>query len=238
MKSIINGRVSSKRRIFFLIIIGVVVAGVLFYLFIRDKEDKDLFIKVSGNIEATEADVGFKVAGRIVSRLFEEGDWVEKGKILAEVVREAKPKRILEVGTLIGYFAILMAKELEADAHLTTIEIHADEARSARQNIKKAQVLPTIDAIVGNAIKVLPKLSEKFDVVFIDAEKTQYREYLRLIENRLHKGSTIVVDNAGIFADEMKDYLDHVKSSGNYRSEYVPVGEDGLEVSEIGRAHV
>jgi HlyD family secretion protein len=73
------------RRIFFLILIGVVVAGVLFYLFIRDEEGKDLFIKVSGNIEATEADVGFKVAGRIVSRLFQEGDWVEKGKILAKL---------------------------------------------------------------------------------------------------------------------------------------------------------
>jgi len=155
----------------------------------------------------------------------------ERGKILAEVVREAKPKRILEVGTLVGYSAILMANELEADAHLTTIEIHADEARLARQNIKKAHVLPTIDVIVGTALKVLPKLSDKFDLVFIDAEKTEYREYLRLIESALHKGSIIVADNAGVFADQMKDYLDYVRHSNKYKSKYVPIGEDGLEVS-------
>jgi predicted O-methyltransferase YrrM len=154
-----------------------------------------------------------------------------RGKILAEVVREAKPKTILEVGTLIGYSTILMAKELEADAHLTTIEIHADEARLARQNIKKAQVLPTIDVIADNAIKILPRLSGEFDLVFIDAEKTEYREYLRLVENKLHKGSIIVADNAGIFADQMKDFLDYVRHSGKYKSKYVPVGEDGLEVS-------
>jgi len=155
----------------------------------------------------------------------------DRGKILAEVVREAKPKRILEVGTLIGYSAILMAKELGADAHLTTIEIHADEARLARQNIRKAQVLPTINIIVGNAIKVLPQLTEMFDLIFIDAEKTEYREYLRLIEDKLHKGSIIVADNAGIFADQMKDFLDYVRHSSKYKSKYVPVGEDGLEVS-------
>ena len=155
----------------------------------------------------------------------------DRGKILAEVVRETKPKKILEIGTLIGYSAILMAKELEADAHLTTIEIRAKEARLARQNIKKAQVLPIINVIVGNALQVLRKLPGKFDLVFIDAEKTEYREYLRLIENKLHKGSIIVADNAGIFADQMKDFLDYVRHSSKYKSKYVPVGEDGLEVS-------
>jgi predicted O-methyltransferase YrrM len=52
-----------------------------------------------------------------------------------------------------------------------------------------------------------------------------------LVEGKLHKGSVIVADNAGIFADEMRDYLDYVRSSGKYGSEYVPMGEDGLEVS-------
>jgi len=155
----------------------------------------------------------------------------KKGKVLQKVIRDIRPKRILEVGTLIGYSAVLIGKELESNAHFTTIEIHAEEARIARQNIKKAQIPPRVDVIVGDAIKVLPKLSGKFDMVFIDAEKTEYFAYLRLIEKRLHKGSVVVADNAGIFADQMKDYLDYVRSSGKYRSKYVPVGEDGLEVS-------
>lgn len=55
----------------------------------------------------------------------------ERGKILTDIIREIRPRRILEVGTLIGYSAVLMGNELGNDAHLTTIEIHADEARVA-----------------------------------------------------------------------------------------------------------
>jgi predicted O-methyltransferase YrrM len=138
---------------------------------------------------------------------------------------------VLEIGTLIGYSAILMAKELESGAHLTTIEIHADEAKKARENIKRAKIRATIDVIIGYAIKVVPKLKDKFDMVFIDAEKSEYRDYLRLVEDKLHKESVIVADNAGIFAHEMRDYLEYVRNSGKYSSRYVPVGEDGLEVS-------
>jgi predicted O-methyltransferase YrrM len=155
----------------------------------------------------------------------------DKGRVLARVIHEVKPKRVLEVGTLIGYSAILMAKELESDAHLITIEIHANEAELARANIKRAEVSPSIEVIVGDAIEVIPKLAGKFDMVFIDAEKTEYLDYLRLVERKLHRGSVVVADNAGIFADQMKDYLDYVRSSGRYRSEYVSFGEDGVEVS-------
>ena len=154
-----------------------------------------------------------------------------KGQVLAKIIHKTKPKRVLEIGTLIGYSAILMAKELESEAHLITIEIHVDEAKKARENIRRAEIRATIDVIVGDAIKVVPKLKDEFDMVFIDAEKSEYRDYLRLVEDKLHKGSVIVADNAGIFAHEMRDYLDYVRNSGKYSSRYVPVGEDGLEVS-------
>jgi caffeoyl-CoA O-methyltransferase len=137
----------------------------------------------------------------------------------------------LEVGTLIGYSAILIGKELESKARLITVEIQADEAEMARENIRRARVPATIDVIVGDAVEVIPKLTGKFDMVFIDADKTEYLEYLRLVEDKLHRGSVIVADNAGTLANEMKDYLDHVRSSGNFRSKYLPAGEDGLEVS-------
>lgn len=155
----------------------------------------------------------------------------EKGRILEEIIREVKPKRVLEVGTLIGYSAVLIGKELDTDARLITIEIHSDEAKIARENIKKAHIPPKVEVIVGNANDVLRKQSGKFDVVFIDAEKTEYLAYLCLIEKRLRKGSVVVADNAGIFADQMKEYLEYVRSSRKYSSRYVPVKEDGLEVS-------
>ena len=155
----------------------------------------------------------------------------DKGQVLVKVIRDSKPKRILEIGTLIGYSAILMAKELPADACLTTIEIHAGEAKLARENIEKAKLLPKIDVIVGDALEIIPKLTGKFDVVFIDAAKEEYYDYLKLIEKKLHKGSVVVADNAGIFADQMKKYLEYVRTSGRYTSEYKSFGEDGVEVS-------
>jgi len=155
----------------------------------------------------------------------------EKGKILAGVVRETRPKRVLEVGALIGYSAILIGKELDADAHIITIEIHEDEARMAEENIRLAGIRTKVDVLVGDAIKIIPTLKGSFDLVFIDAEKTEYYQYLKLVEGKLHKGSVVVADNAGIFADQMRDYLDYLRTSPKYSSKYVQVGEDGLEIS-------
>lgn len=155
----------------------------------------------------------------------------EKGRVLAEEVRKARPKRVLEVGTLIGYSAILMGKELDETAQLITIEIHAEEAETAEENIRKADIPPKVEVITGNALQVIPELTGCFDFVFIDAEKTEYIDYLRLAEDKLDEGTVIVADNAGIFAKQMKDYLDYVRTSGKYRSKYVPVGVDGMEIS-------
>jgi predicted O-methyltransferase YrrM len=155
----------------------------------------------------------------------------DKGQILIEVIRKTKPLRILEIGTLRGYSAILMAKELDSCAHIATIEIRVGEARRARENIERAKVLPKIDVIAGDAIRVLPQMTGKFDMVFIDGDKEEYSEYLRLIEGKLHKGSVVVADNAGVSAVQMRDYLGYVRSSGKYTSEYLPCGEDGVEVS-------
>ncbi|MCW4047917.1 MAG: O-methyltransferase [Candidatus Bathyarchaeota archaeon] len=155
----------------------------------------------------------------------------ERGKVLAEEVRKAEPKRVLEVGTLIGYSAILMGKELGKKARIITIENHPDEAKAAEENIRRANIPPKIQVITGDAVQVIPELRESFDFVFIDADKTQYFTYLRLAEDKLKKGAVIVADNAGMFARQMQDYLDYVRKSGKYHSRYVQVGDDGLEIS-------
>ena len=96
----------------------------------------------------------------------------KKGNILVKVIQEVKPKNILEVGTLIGYSAILMGKHLDKDVHLTSIEIHAEEAEIAKKNIARANIPPKIEVIVGDAKTIIPRLKGKFDLVFIDAAKT------------------------------------------------------------------
>jgi predicted O-methyltransferase YrrM len=155
----------------------------------------------------------------------------QKGRILARVVRDLKPKRVLEVGTLIGYSAILIGKNLGPDAHLITIEINANKAKIAEENINRARIPPKVEVIVGDAKEVMPTLKGPFDLVFLDAAKDEYLVYLRLAEGKLHKGSVVVADNAGTFADQMRDYLQYVRLSGKYESRYEPVGEDGLEIS-------
>ncbi len=85
--------------------------------------------------------------------------------------------------------------------------------------------------IVGNALNILPNLEGEFDLVFIDASKKEYIKYLKLIEDKLHKESVLVADNAGSFAEQMKDYLQYVRSSKKYKSRFVAVGNDGLEIT-------
>jgi predicted O-methyltransferase YrrM len=154
-----------------------------------------------------------------------------KGKILAEEIQKAKPQHVLEVGTLIGYSTILMGKELDDKAEIVTIEIHRDEAELAGKNIVRANIPAKVKIVTGDALLVIPTLMGKFDFAFIDAEKSEYFRYLKLAESKLRKGAVVFADNAGIFADQMEDYLDYVRHSGKYQSRFIQVGEDGVEIS-------
>ncbi len=155
----------------------------------------------------------------------------EKGKYLAEEIRKANPKRVLEVGTLVGYSTILMGREMTSDSEIVTIEIDKNEAVEAGHNVVEAGVAAKVKIVIGNAVDVIPVLDGSFDFAFIDAEKAQYLRYLKLVEPKLTKGAVVFADNAGIFADEMADYLNYVRSSGNYKSRYIQVGDDGVEIS-------
>jgi predicted O-methyltransferase YrrM len=115
---------------------------------------------------------------------------------------------------------------------LTSIEVNPDSAGRARGNIEKAGLAGKITVITGNAISVIPKLGNIiFDLVFIDAGKSEYRSYLNLAEDKLRRGGIVFADNVKIFASQMGDYLDYVRNSGKYRSEYIDVGFDCVEIS-------
>ena len=162
-----------------------------------------------------------------------------KGEIIAEIISKYKPKNILEIGTLYGYSAILMADMLPEDGKLVTIEINKFVADIARKNIADAGLLEKkIDVIVGNALEIIPNLDWKFDVLFLDASKDEYLNYLKSSEEKLNKGSVIIADNVEVSKDEMLDYLDYVRNYRIYRSktiettlEYTPNVKDAIEVS-------
>jgi predicted O-methyltransferase YrrM len=162
-----------------------------------------------------------------------------KGKILAEIVRKHKPRKILEVGALYGYSAILIAKNSPAKAEITSVEKNPEHARITEQNVERARLESQIKVIQGDAMEVLPKLPGPFDLVFLDAEKTQYLDYLKAVEDKLPQGCVIVADNVGVFGDQMRNYLQYVRDTGRYRSrtvdtmlEFSDTTKDAMEISE------
>jgi predicted O-methyltransferase YrrM len=160
-----------------------------------------------------------------------------RGMILDEVVQKYKPDRILEVGTNVGYSAIRMSRHLKKGQKLTCVEISEELAETARSNFEKAGVSDRAEVIVGNALEVLPKLSERLDMVFLDAVKTDYLTYLKAVERHLHKGSVVVADNVKKFPAEVSPYLEYVRRSGAYSSTYREAqpnwGTDDVDAVEI-----
>lgn len=153
----------------------------------------------------------------------------KRGEELARIVRKVKPQRILEIGTFVGYSAIMMGKELEEGPEIVTIEIDLDEAEMAKENIRMAELNVNVRVLKGDALEHIPTVEGDIDMVFLDADKSEYREYLRLVEPKLHRGSVVVADNAGSFSRCAR--AEYVRNSGRYESKYIACGLDGLEVS-------
>ena len=143
-----------------------------------------------------------------------------RGAILDDVIEEHPPKRILEVGTLVGYSAIRMGRHLTKGQKLTCVEVSEKMADVARANIKDAGLSDRIEVVVGDAKKVLSTLRGDFDMVFLDAAKDEYLTYLKSCEHLLHSGSVVMADNVKSHAKEVSPYLKYVRGSGKYRSEY------------------
>lgn len=162
----------------------------------------------------------------------------KRGKVLDDVMLRYRPKKVLEIGTLVGYSAIRMGRFLPSGGTVTCIEMDATVAEVARANIARAGLGSVIVVEVGDAREVIPTLKERFEMVFIDAEKVEYLDYLRLIERRLPNSAVVVADNVKRFAADVQDYLHHVRESGRYSSAYIesesafdPENGDAVEVS-------
>ena len=118
-----------------------------------------------------------------------------QGQLLRFLVEMIQPKRILEIGTYTGYSAIAMAQGLKTGGKLITIDVNAELEKMISNFIIEAGLTDKIEQITGNAIEILPTLTEKFDLIFIDADKRNYRNYLDLVLNNLNTGGYILTDN-------------------------------------------
>ncbi|MCE4563459.1 O-methyltransferase [Maribellus sp. CM-23] len=118
-----------------------------------------------------------------------------QGQVLAMISRMIRPKYVLELGTFTGYSAICLSKGLQADGKIVTIEIDDELESLAAKYFKKAGIQDQVEQRIGSALEIIPTLNEKFDLVFIDADKREYVEYYNLLIVRLGSGAFIIADN-------------------------------------------
>ena len=171
----------------------------------------------------------------------------EVAQLLKVLIKIGKPNRILEVGTAIGYSALVMASCKE-DIEIITVERREDMIEIAQENIEKCGFHNKIKIVKGDAQDVLGDIEGKFDFIFLDAAKGHYKEfYLNLIKN-LNKGGIIVSDNIlfkGMVATDelvirrkktivkrMRDYLDYISNNESLETSIIPIG-DGVAISYV-----
>jgi caffeoyl-CoA O-methyltransferase len=130
-----------------------------------------------------------------------------EGKLLYLLLRMINANKVVEVGTLVGYSAIQMARALPAGGQLYSIEFDAKHADVARKNIERAGLADRITVIVGAGLDVLPTLEQHgpFDAVFIDADKINYDKYGSWATQHLRKGGLVLGDNAYLFGELLDD---------------------------------
>jgi predicted O-methyltransferase YrrM len=119
----------------------------------------------------------------------------EVGAFLGFLVKTCKRKHVLEIGTCLGYSAIWMARNLPSDGLIETIEVDRDLAANAEENFAKAGVSGRIRILRGFALDILSTLKRDYDLVFIDALKKEYPEYLEHSMHLLKEGGVIVADD-------------------------------------------
>jgi len=118
-----------------------------------------------------------------------------QGRLLAMISKLIKPTSILEIGTYTGYSALCLAEGLTANGKLITIDKNEELESFANKYFEKSTFKNQIEQHIGNALDIIPTLTAKFDLVFIDADKSNYTNYFNLIINKMNPGGVILSDN-------------------------------------------
>lgn len=167
-------------------------------------------------------------------------------EVIEKKLKENKPKRILEIGTAVGYSAICFSEFLQNNGIIDTIEREHSRVTEALDNIKRAEVEDKINIIEGDAVEVLPTLTGEYDVVFIDASKGKYpfflKEALRLLapkgiifaDNVLYKGYVLSDYNKHkqrTAVRNLREFLSELQSNETLETKILEVG-DGLAIAK------
>jgi len=143
-------------------------------------------------------------------------------------------KQAVEIGSATGYGAIHMGLALEENGgHLFTLDIDPDMIRKCRENISEMNLQNAVTCLEGDALELIPDLEYGIDFVFIDAAKSEYFEYFKLIEPKMTEGAMIIADNVIRFSSAMSDFLKYVRNNSKYDVVFIRASQeknDGLAV--------
>ena len=118
-----------------------------------------------------------------------------QGRLISLISKILKPNKVLEIGTYTGYSAICLSEGLSSNGTIHTIDKNEELINIQNKYFKKAGVKNSIIQHTGNALEIIPKINESFDLIFLDADKENYINYFNLIINKLNKGGIILADN-------------------------------------------
>ena len=154
-----------------------------------------------------------------------------KGRVIRRLIDRHRPRRALEIGSLLGYSAILIASTLPPKGRLVCVEQNEFLAWLVKANVEEAGLSGKVKVVVGDALRALPLLPGRFDFVLIDAAKEDYLDYLRQLEPKLAPAAVVVADNTGVSRREVAPYLEYVRGDGRYTSRQYDFPPDAMEVS-------
>lgn len=130
-------------------------------------------------------------------------------EVIKKIIEENSPKRILEIGTAVGYSASQFVRFSGENTKIDTIELDEERAQKAIENIYKIGIKKNVNIIIGNAVDILPTLNETYDIIFIDANKGKYPIFLKEAIRLSHKGTVIIADNILYKGYVLSDYNKH-----------------------------
>ena len=167
----------------------------------------------------------------------------EVAQLMRGLVRMKRPRRLLEVGTNIGYSVVVLGREADPESVIETIEIDHNTLTTAKRFVGEAQLPCRVVFHEGAALDVLPRLTGPFDFVFIDCVKSEYSAYLDALLPKLERGAVIVYDNllwkgqvaAGAHdgpTDALRAFNKRIASDPRLLTSILPLG-DGTGVSVV-----
>ena len=175
----------------------------------------------------------------------------EAGRFLGVLLSIQRPKKILEIGTAIGYSAMLMHEACKKNVKITTIERDPQMVSRARINLERAGIAEDVEIIEGDAAELIDALTDCYDFVFMDAAKGQYMRFFDSVIKKVHDGSVILTDNVLFMGKvamdglpprkhrtivvNLREYLEMLCSDKRLDTSILPLG-DGMALTRVERA--